>query len=397
MGRHDVPRIAIIDDAKEGEELVTLFSSNGLAEARVFHPREVSKETLRWADLALIDFQLDQWPEIGDGAAPIAQRPPDGLALAGILRRYAAKLQRDDPPTAMALWTGHVPDVAWPLPAETREHVLARMTNLEWVFPKGIPDAPPDTLGKQIASLASAVCCLPRGWPPDLLRRQLVGLLGLDASDPILDRKVEDVQECRPPVHELSTWSHGLAMLRWLLHRILPYPAFLWDMRYVAARLRTDVRSLREHVETESDLKQRLKAIEYGGCLAGFLGPRWWRSGVEMLVWEITGGRSGDADAVRDAVNTLAATALKPSAVDRPVVCVDENLRPSDDFSSFEEAVRVQPDDWPIFADRPWIPIEEVGQDPGLHALVVPEDREKLRYDVRSRSTGTSPGTLPRD
>lgn len=143
MGQDDLPRIAIIDDAREGEELVTLFSSNGRAEAQVFHPREVSEETLRWADLALIDFQLDEWPEIRDGAAPIAQRPPDGLALAGILRRYAANLQRD-PPTAMALWTGHLDNVAAPLPPENREHVLARMHNLEWVFPKAVRVQPDD-------------------------------------------------------------------------------------------------------------------------------------------------------------------------------------------------------------------------------------------------------------
>jgi len=45
---------------------------------------------------------------------------------------------------------------------------------------------------------------------------------------------------------------------------------------------------------------------------------------------------------------------------------------------SVENAVRVQPDDWPSFADAAWMPLELVAQDKALRQLVVHEDRDRL-------------------
>ena len=373
---NDLPAILIIDDKDDIAADFRLWEQLKLAKITVLHPEEVEQQDIDTADLVLVDYDIWPWPEHPGMDLPIGQTPRDGLALAAVLRRFA-RTNQDQSPTAFAILTGQIDALAKPLPPENRNHALARINNLEWIFEKGH-----SSRQIQISGLANAVKKLPQDWFPDRdghSMNQLMELLGIDPSAE--DRVVlaDDVARCLPPVHELSQWSHGLALLRWFLHRILPYPCFLFDTHYLAARLRIEVQALQEALKPGQPLSVALESCKYTGILADFMGDRWWRSKVELLLWEETGRKSFDRSAVNALVSQMANSELPTSIpANNPVVCLDRHYQPLDQFASIEDAVRIRPDDWPAFADQAWTTVARAKDEPTLKSVVVEDDKEKL-------------------
>src|ERR1041384_2622917 len=370
------PIILIVDDSDTETSLQHDLNGTGAVEARVLHPNDVEHKNIRKADLVLVDFQLEDCPQRDERHA-LALKPSDGLALSSILRRYAHESEKDSP-TAIAILTGKIDKLASPLPFENREHVLAHMNNLEWVFQKAKPGEE-SRLRIQIVDLASAVTRLPPRWTGDEAISQLASLLGLESEDPANGRLLQDIETCSPPIHELSDWSHGLAVLRWILHRILPYPCFLWNTHYMAARLAVDHEGLALALESNNKLEGFLKPASYQGILSSLLGPRWWRSQVENLLWELTEGQSGDPEVVRSRINAISETempASKPPV--HPIVCVNSNYEALSEFHSIDESVRIRPDDWPPYADQARTTIELAKSEPKLRSLVLIEDKTHL-------------------
>jgi hypothetical protein len=372
------PSILIIDDQNGQTGIKSLLENSRLAHVTVRHPNELDDTDLQGKHLLLVDYQLDHWPERNNLDTP-SLKPVDGLALAAVLRRQLRT------PAAVAIHTGKMANLTAPLPPEHREHVIARLNNLEWVFKKAAPGHE-NSLGAQLASLAEAVSQLPPSWSPASASGplgQLLPLLGLRSSDPQADRLIDDVTNCLPPVHELSEWSHGLAILRWFLHRILTYPCFLWDTHRLASRLRLSMQDLRQELQPGAHLQKALVTCEYKGILANFLGPRWWRAKVESLLWIKTAGSSSQPDAVRAWLNKASRkTFAGLPAAEAPVVCIDENYQPLDEFSSIKDAVRIRPDDWPPYADQAWTTLALAVETPALRALVIGEDQVKISQAI---------------
>jgi hypothetical protein len=284
---------------------------------------------------------------------------------------------------AFALWSGHLAQATFELPEVVREHVFARANGLEWAFDhKAVLDG---DAGRQIAVLAHGVLGLPASWPPrsdgTASQNQLWHLLNLQHSDGEatwwMDQARADVLDCHPPLNELSERSHGLVLLRWLLHRILPYPCFLLDEQQLRARLRVDA-LIRPGTQRPSDspLLTALRPYEYSGLLRDFIGPRWWRSGIEDWLYKVTDGRAGDAREVAQAALELGAICQHEWL--RPVVVTTGDLARSNELVEVEETVRIRPDDWPPYADDAFARIEDVYRDPSLAVLVDPADRDLL-------------------
>lgn len=378
-----MPHILIVDDRADEVTLTEHLRQHQKVTATALNPEEVTASDLKAADLVLVDYQLDDetWPQRQEG--PIARQPKDGLALASLLRRHAHGVEKDSP-TAFGILSSNVPALALPLPADNRLHVLARLNGLEWVFEKSTPRKP-DRLGEQVVELATAITKLPERWPTDDAEeaaRQLMNVLGLETESNDHAQLLEDVTACIPPIHELSEWSHGLAIIRWLLHRILPYPCFLWDSYHLAARLRVDHRWLDETLSSASTLASWLHEAQYDGMLSQFAGRRWWRGRVERLLWVATGQQSFDVNAVYKAVSDKhGADAKRSSPPDHPLVVVNRNCEPLEQFSAKSECVRIRPDDWPPYADQPWTTVNLASSESRLRAIVVNEDREKLNAD----------------
>ena len=367
MSPKQMPTILLIDDEDTDLAAKLRPASKKHARIKALHPRDVELKDLSWANLVLVDFKLDSWSD-RDNLECISLKPRDGLALAAVLRRQLEN-EKGTSPTAFAIYTGQIQNLAGPLPPENRNHALARINNLEWVFEKG------KTISAQLVSLAKAVDKLPQSWLSRGQRERLTELLNINTNGKEADQLLQDVEMCLPPIHELSEWSHGLAIVRWLLHRILPYPCFLWDSYYLAARLRVDHRTL----ITNNRLQKHLQTCLYKGILADFLGPRWWRSKVELLLWEQTNGSSSDVKEVQRLVSRIAKIQSDDSFPTHPIVCIDSDYMPLETLSSSENAVRIQPDDWPAYADQAWTTTDLAKTNARLGSLVIREDQAKIK------------------
>jgi len=360
------PVILIVDDnPDDGRNLERGVREE--AEVIIRTPDEFRKRDLQRADLVLVDHELDAWP----GASAGLTSPPNGLALSAVIRERINEL-RGGNVTAVALWSGKVDRIAASLPSELRTFAFARLNNLEWVFAKGHRDAPTG-----VVSLAAAIQQLPRSWPaePKGATRQLHKLLGLERGLSFLPTAVDDVEACHPPIHELSEATHALTVIRWIAHRILPYPAFLVDRVGLAARLRLDLKDLDRVLRGESKLARCLQEVEYGGALCDLYGKHWWRSGLDSLVFEWTDGTS-EIDRLQSKIEKLAGSNL--TFLDHEVVPgIGENYRPTE-LVSLGDAVRLRLDDWPPFADAAWAERELVAESDALKGLVLPLDSELL-------------------
>ena len=370
-----MPTIIFVDD--EPDDVSRFVESlTGRAKAKAVHPQDLTIDDLASASLVLVDSRLENWPE-RDALNEIALKPINGKALAAVLRAHSENTNEAGL-RAFALLTAHLEDSWRAAPAENREHALARSNNLEWVFRK---TTDLQTLTTQFSILAGAVTRLPQKWPlsnSEETETLLVQLLGIKEDREWASRAFLDVQKCHPPVHELAEWSHGIELLRWLLHRILPYPCFLYGRTRVAARLRMTVRSFENLIGSESDLANRLAECEYTGVANQFLGRRWWRAGLESMLWQITAAHPFDVATLREAMASRSSTQIEPSGVEDPIVCIDEQYSELDEFCDVGSSVRLALDDWPSYADPPWTSVVIARQHPVMLAAVIEQDKEKV-------------------
>lgn len=362
------PHVLIIDDEPDAVSS-SLSLEQEILQVKSLHPGDVVDDDLTSSQLILLDYDLKYWPN-RESVDSICLQPLDGLALGSVLRSRLKHIEHSAP-VSFAIFTGEFAKLASPLPPENREHALAGLVNMDWIFQKNT-DA--NILLSQIAALANGVQRLPQRWLDDSLT-QLGELLGLDFSTSENQQYLSDIEDCLPPIHELFEWSHGIAILRWLLHRVLPYPTFLLDLIYLAARFRVSLSALETNITPGRPLYNALDSYAYKGILGGFLGRRWWRSGIEDFLWQITEGNSGDFGLVRKALTEIAGEELEPSnPPDFPVVCLDENYRELREFCTQEDAVRIQPDYYPNYADQPWISKSLAKADTRMRSLVLRDD-----------------------
>src|SRR5690242_10350375 len=103
------------------------------------------------------------------------------------------------------------------------------------------------------------------------------------------------------------------------------------------------------------------ETASYQGVLGDFSGRRWWRAGVDAILWDLTSGQSSDARAVQALISAQVDNAVFTDLLD-PVLTLDEDLAVVPELASATNSVRILPDDWPSYADQPWGAIETVRQ-----------------------------------
>lgn len=363
------PRVLVVDDNPGPQAtFVSNLEKRGLRVDRKT-PGDVAKHDIESASLVLIDFALDRWPE-RNAAVQLGLRPKDGLALAAVLRSQIG-YGRDELPTAFALHSGKLDPLAADMPRDLREHALARIHNLEWVFQKSRTGLTDD-----VVALTHAVDAMPPRWPESINEaRRVTGQLLSLPDTPARAIALRDIESTHPPVHELSEASQGFTLLRWLLHRILPYPTFLLDEWHLAALLGVTVTSLRLALESDG-FDVAIEDAQYGGVLAGFGGTRWWRAGVLGWLRNLTDYKPRSVAATGTALKDRWPL-LEPLELRSPVVCVDTNFRASAIVDA-SNAARMQLDDWPAFADEPWVTLDDARDDEGLAARIILDDRYLL-------------------
>lgn len=377
------PFVLIVDD-RPMEDFADLVEDYGV-EARAVHPKDVDMDLLGRASAVIIDQFLDDWP--GRSPTPLALCVPDGLSLAAVLRSHLEQTgsrQAEPRTAAFAIRTGEFDNLAAHLPRAARAHLLAAQRDLEWVFDKKEQPGPGhDGAAKRVAALALAAGQLPGDWSePDVYLE--VEWLALPQDVQWLEEARWQVEQCRPPRHIVAASTAGRAWLRWFLQKILPYPTFLLDTRRAAMLLGLQEEAFVEVVAGESPLSIRLAAVRYRGACATFLGQRWWRAGLRALVTEACEDDNAVAglepSAVAAALTELHGAPLDPVTVDRPVLRVGADYETLPGPIDAAAAARLQPDDWPPYADDAWADQTDL-TDERIRGLVVELDRWRLGGD----------------
>lgn len=341
--------------------------SQGNFELVVCHPQDVERAHLERASLVLVDFKIEDWPERANTLA-LALQPPNGLAVLATLQERAIELESK--PRAFALFTGVIHDVARRLVPQP--HLVARAHNLDWVFEKNTLYAKPTS---QVASLSAAIAQLPLDWPgedAERATRALSAWLGLPADAPWSDIALRSVERCRPPIHEFAEHTLGVGVIRWLLHKILPYPTFLLDDTHLAARLRVAAASLLRVAES-AEFGDLFGSSRYRGALETFLGRRWWRAGIEFAIFEATADRPGDLRELRDVLRKRI-PGIECIEVPRLFPVLDANFVTKPELATEDQVVEVRPDDWPPYADDAWALRIDVEDHDGLRAIAIETD-----------------------
>ena len=182
-----------------------------------------------------------------------------------------------------------------------------------------------------------------------------------------------DLMSSGMPVSELLRWHDGVALIRWLLQRVLPYPCFLIDENFVAARLGVAVPYVGALLTGGGELGCAIDAAMYRGVLADFSGRRWWSRSIEDALWDFTEGRSTSLVVVRELVAKelqLRADEIAEGGLS-PVVTLDEFLAAKTELSDAADCIRVRPNYWPSYAADAWARKDDVATSDQLQRIAL--------------------------
>lgn len=327
---------------------------------------------------------LDQ--KFHDTPISISLDAQDGSSFVSHLRSWSRSNKRPLAPIVMftnevEVFANEIPAVGPAIPVEgsfvNREHRLAPALDVEWILFKNDERAT-----QRLANLAEAF---------QEIRAQ-VGADGasLDEIREILDAPTdlvwseqakEELQNARPPVNQTEEGAPQSArgasqIVRWLCHRALPYPGLFLSDFHAAWALGISAEDFRRMADLapSTDCLLELQRARYTGPLESFMGRRWWRPGIDQLVWlldEATAQSATRLEALGSAVPGFAFGELKPSS--SHVVIFNEDLLETG-IGAIEEAIQVHPPGWPAEALEPWMLKAEVKADPVLTAMADPND-----------------------
>jgi len=377
LGTYARPAVLIVDDdAKSSDHRLVDELNNRGTTARLVHPAELTQELLEGVLVVAADHYLETWGQ--RDLAPTGQQVMDGIALCSVIRSViepAEDTRHSVQQVAYVVRTNKLELLRGSIPAKMSQHLLAAHFGLDWVHSK-VNDNEGQLEADRLSALARAVKSLPGDWhavaPSE--SEQLAQWLGL-AGAPFEAAALQQIEDCHPTAHRLAQQTSGSGFLRWFLHRVLPYPTFLVGDVRAALALGMTLEAFEALVESESDAAPDILAGEYVGHLRSFFGRRWWVAGLEAVAVQIRADQSRLSTAIE-------AIGLDPGihmhASRGLVVVLDGSLEPSGVPVPVGEAVRIQPDSWPSFADDAWTTIDAAVADPELRAIVVAADRERL-------------------
>lgn len=334
----------------------------GADEMRKLKRKEIAAITLFLVDYDLSEILSDD--ELDEGNFDVVQ-PLDGLAVIESLRSsFGLNRMESRPLKSFAILT-HAADNLSELPVPYRAHVTAGAYNVDWIFQK------PETetlaaiaVSRQIRYLADEVKSFP-AWDDQAVDDVTRKILGISDAHP---RLWEDVVRARPPRHELATSGGGQAFFRWLLQRALPYPGFLVEPAYVAARLGTSVDELEAADTAGNAVSGLLDGCRYKGLLCDFFErARYWRGLLESRLWTLAEGRTFDRVHVAGRLGVKQVAAAETQLV----VPLDHDLLPKRIPVAVDDCVRLALDDWPLFADPPWATKSDIEESPFLKSVAV--------------------------
>lgn len=351
-------RVLIIDD-DDMEAFVALLRSRGLSALHVT-PDELEEAHLEDVQVVLVDEYLNKWDRRESVVDAVGLYVRDGIALAAVLRSHldnrgpAENVLAAPKDTSIVLRTGRLDVLAAGTPRYMQPVIVSRQHDLEWAVRK--EDGGTEAAIAAIEALASAVLTLPKQWN-GIGTEGLCDWLGL-GDQAWKEAALEQIEECRPPWSVLAASSAGRKWIAWFLQRILPFPTFLIDDLRAAAYLGLSGPALDVLLENEGIVGELLQSSLYVGELSKFGGRRWWRAGIqEIRRFVISESHSPNHEDFFDALCRVSERDLTDYrlAVRYPVFEIDDDYNVVKDPIEIENAVRLQPDEWPSYADFPWL------------------------------------------
>lgn len=333
-------------------------------------------DALRDTKIVLMDYGLHD-DDASSGA------PLDGLEL---LERFRATIRRHhDQGTGVPLLNIYTNQIG--RLAEQHDdcpvvpYMLARRANVDWVFEKLPPSDSEDAFGAQLRDMLS-VFDLDMGGSDRDVEQQLASFLGLPEGSDWSELALEQLLDARPPVQkDLSPPGARVQLMRWLLQDALPFSGCYVDLDSVAVRLRIPPGDLRKTLSRKpgSDLAGSLEQARYQGPLACFFPARYWKAGVDYVLWRMTEGRSPTNPAVRKTIGSAIGEELPPLGIADPVLVVSpDTFVLTGEVAQIDEAVQIQTELWPPTVEPPWMRIADIAKDRKLRAMVVSKDRDRI-------------------
>lgn len=368
--------LAIDDDESEVEPLIA-----DEFESRVIDPNDGKladqlSESIGSASLILLDHKFN------NDAQPLSLRAADGASFVSHLRSWSRRESKALPPLILftsdeEAFANEIPQVGAAVPISGsfvgREHLIAPALDVEWILHKS-NDATPEQISRLVRA---AVDCQNAIGSNGTSLTELATLLDLSDDHAWSERAKEDLRAARPPVTQAddaeSQPCGPSQVIRWLCHRALPFPGMLLSDLYAAWAIGVSLEVFQKMAMAPLDTSDWLSELdqgEYLGTLDGFIGRRWWKAGIDNLVWKLD-QESSNLGSRKQAIRSLAPgieIGKFNSASSYVVTWTPELLE--NEISPIEDAAQLRPPGWPAEALDPWILKSELHNDAILQSMI---------------------------
>ena len=331
-------------------------------------------KALHGIDVVLMDYDLHE----GDTTSSV---PIDGIELLERLRAANRTLQEEkNAIPILTIYTGKYSQLVKEFDCPSAPHLLARRANVDWVFAKGSKPMGAKLTTSRLNAMLSA-------FESDFghhgvdVENLLFSFFGLPRDLPWTDLATEQVRDARPPIQTMRRGIDRATLMRWLLQVALPIPGCFVSLDWVAVRLRISPEELATAVKenAESNFSKSLDECRYVGALADFHPVRYWKAGIDHMIWKLTQGRSSTNSDVRENLTKAIEKNILALKEEAPVLLVSpDTFEQNNQIDDMNNAVQIQPDLWPAEVELPWVRISEVEMDSKLRKIVVSGDRERL-------------------
>ena len=305
-------------------------------------------------DIVIYDYRLDE--NVGNAVSPLY--PRDGVAANALVRSLE---RRDEYGGKMhAILSG-----AYVSPTDSFEFsddplIRAFQLEADW---SGRKDSVP-AFSSGLREFAAALD-LVRALRTEAAEESIKAVLSLKPSS-WSARAWEEVVQFGPPIGNPA--ETPVRLVRWLSSTAVPFPSFIVDTSLAALRLGVDVDWFRHQRFFFEQIECR-----YQGALSQLAGPRWWRVGLDQWLWEETGGRPQDAEAICRAMH--AATGAEPRLLQPSLVPVHDLWGAgTGELVAIQDALRFRPVYWPLACGTAWTPRERAQASRKLRDRVIPEE-----------------------
>jgi hypothetical protein len=367
------PSILLIDDDPQVSDLEKGSVVRPLSPADANFGADLSG-AIKTADLILLDHNLHLDQGLGLTAS-------DGASFVGHLRSWARANEVSLPPLVIytsedSAFADETPVLGPAVPLKGsfvgHEARIAPALDVEWLISKHC-----DTAASSAIRLAADSHTLRQiAGDGRMSLEETATYLGLPTA-PWSHHAFASMTRWSPPISEPSAGrasARGMtAVLRWLLHQVLPCPGLLVSPHYAAWSLGIELESFEMAGKVEeSSVAKLLRSARYTGLGSTLYPPRWWAAGIDFIGWQIRDS-SYEKGGIQQALDALAGPGLHPLAPPEKVVVVNSDLQ-EEGVVAIDEAIEIYPPGWPAEALKLWMRLDEAVNDAAAKSMIEPAE-----------------------